>query len=104
MQNVYQASFGAANTPPKLAALICCELFASSPKGPASPISRYHLEWMRPRFGGATADIAAVAAEKAGDAGKARAHNVAAVALTENADPVRPQIAQARAFVEKSAR
>jgi tetratricopeptide (TPR) repeat protein len=47
---------------------------------------------------------AAAAAEKAGDAGKARAHNVAAVALTENADPVSPRIAQARAFVEKSAR
>ena len=42
-------------------------------------------------------------AEKAGDAGKARAHNVAAIALTENADPVRPQIAHARAFVEKTA-
>jgi hypothetical protein len=26
------------------------------------------------------------------------------VALTENADPVRPQIAQARALVDKSAR
>jgi tetratricopeptide (TPR) repeat protein len=47
---------------------------------------------------------AAAAAEKTGDAGKARAHNDAAVALTENADPVRPEIAQARAFVEKSAR
>ena len=31
-------------------------------------------------------------------------HNAAAVALTENADPVSPQIAQARAFVAKSAR
>jgi len=47
---------------------------------------------------------AGAAAEKAGDAEKARAHYNAAVALTENADPVRPQIAQARAFVEKSAR
>jgi hypothetical protein len=47
---------------------------------------------------------AAAAAEKAGDAAKARAHYAAAVALTQNADPVRPQIAQARAFVEKSVR
>jgi tetratricopeptide (TPR) repeat protein len=47
---------------------------------------------------------AAAAAEKSGDAGKARAHYAAAVALTANADPVRPQIAQARAFVEKSVR
>jgi len=42
---------------------------------------------------------AAAAAEKLGDTAKAREHYVAAVALTENADPVRPQIAQARAFV-----
>jgi Tfp pilus assembly protein PilF len=47
---------------------------------------------------------AAAAAEKSGDAEKARAHYAAAIALTENADPVRPQIAQARAFVAKSAR
>jgi tetratricopeptide (TPR) repeat protein len=47
---------------------------------------------------------AGAAAEKAGDAEKARAHYAAAVALTENADPVRPQIAQARAFVAKGAR
>jgi tetratricopeptide (TPR) repeat protein len=47
---------------------------------------------------------AAAAAEKAGDVEKARAHYTAAVALTQNAEPVRPQIAQARAFVEKSAR
>jgi tetratricopeptide (TPR) repeat protein len=47
---------------------------------------------------------AAAAADKAGDAAKARAHYTAAVALTQNADPVRPQVAQARAFVEKSAR
>jgi tetratricopeptide (TPR) repeat protein len=47
---------------------------------------------------------AAAAAEKAGDAEKARAHYTAAVALTQNAEPVRPQIAQARAFVEKSVR
>jgi hypothetical protein len=47
---------------------------------------------------------AAAAAEKSGDAAKARAHYAAAVALTENADPVRPQIAQARASVAKSTR
>ena len=47
---------------------------------------------------------AGAAAEKSGDAEKARAHYAAAIALTENADPVRPQIAQARAFVAKSAR
>ena len=46
----------------------------------------------------------AAAADKSGDAEKARAHYNAAVTLSENADPVRPQIAQARAFVEKSAR
>ena len=40
------------------------------------------------------------AAEKSGDAEKARAHYAAAIALTQNADPVRPQIAQARAFVQ----
>jgi Tfp pilus assembly protein PilF len=44
---------------------------------------------------------AARAAEKAGDMDKARLHYAAAVALTENADPVRPQIAEARAFVAK---
>jgi tetratricopeptide (TPR) repeat protein len=46
---------------------------------------------------------AAAAAEKSGDSTKARQHYAAAVALTENADPVRPQIAQARAFVATSA-
>jgi hypothetical protein len=46
---------------------------------------------------------AAAAAEKSGDSAKARQHYAAAVALTENADPVRPQIAQARAFVATSA-
>ena len=45
---------------------------------------------------------AAKAAEKLGDAGKARAHYAAAVALAENADPIRPEIAAARAFVAKS--
>jgi tetratricopeptide (TPR) repeat protein len=45
---------------------------------------------------------AAKAAEKAGDMGKARQHYAAAVALTENADPVRPEVAEARAFVAKN--
>ena len=45
---------------------------------------------------------AAKAAEKVGDAAKARRHYMAAVTLTENADPVRPQIAEARAFVAKN--
>jgi tetratricopeptide (TPR) repeat protein len=45
---------------------------------------------------------AARAAEKAGDMAKARQHYVAAVALTENADPVRSEVAEARAFVAKN--
>jgi Tfp pilus assembly protein PilF len=45
---------------------------------------------------------AAKAAEKVGDATKAKAHYAAAVALAENADPVRPEIAAARAFVAKA--
>ena len=45
---------------------------------------------------------AAKAAEKAGDLGKARQHYAAAVALTENADPVRPEVAAARAFVAQA--
>jgi tetratricopeptide (TPR) repeat protein len=45
---------------------------------------------------------AAKAAEKLGDAGKARGYYAAAVALAENADPIRPDIAAARAFVAKS--
>jgi tetratricopeptide (TPR) repeat protein len=44
---------------------------------------------------------AAKAAEKVADTANARQHYMAAVALTENADPVRPQIAEARAFLEK---
>src|SRR4051794_28722390 len=44
---------------------------------------------------------AAKAAEKAGDTAKARQHYMAAVALTESADPIRPQIAEARAFLAK---
>jgi tetratricopeptide (TPR) repeat protein len=47
---------------------------------------------------------AGAAAEKLGDSAKAQQHYGAAVALTENADPVRPQIAQARAFVATNAR
>src|SRR5713226_763200 len=42
---------------------------------------------------------AGAAAEKSGDSEKARQHYAAAVALTENANPVRPQIAHARAFL-----
>ena len=42
---------------------------------------------------------AAQAAEKAGDAAKARQYYAAIIALAENADPVRPEIAAARAFV-----
>jgi len=39
------------------------------------------------------------AAMKMGDAAKARQYYAAVVALTENADPVRPEIAEARAFM-----
>jgi tetratricopeptide (TPR) repeat protein len=39
---------------------------------------------------------AAKAAERSGDAARARTHYAAAVALTEGADPVRPEIAAAR--------
>ena len=45
---------------------------------------------------------AAKAAERAGDQGKARQHYAAAIALTENADPVRPEIAEARAFLARN--
>jgi tetratricopeptide (TPR) repeat protein len=45
---------------------------------------------------------AAKAAEKLGDTAKARAYYAAAAALAENADPVRPDIAAARAFVAKA--
>jgi hypothetical protein len=45
---------------------------------------------------------AAKAAEKTGDLDKARQHYAAAVALTEAADPVRGEVAQARAFVAKT--
>jgi len=37
-----------------------------------------------------------------GDTGKARQHYSAAVALAETADPVRPEIAAARAFMAKA--
>jgi tetratricopeptide (TPR) repeat protein len=47
---------------------------------------------------------AGAAAEKLGDSEKARQHYAAATALTENADPVRPQIEHARAFVATSTR
>jgi tetratricopeptide (TPR) repeat protein len=45
---------------------------------------------------------AAKAAEKMGDTAKARAHYAAVVALGEAAEPVRPEIAAARAFVAKA--
>jgi hypothetical protein len=45
---------------------------------------------------------AAKAAAALGDAAAARSHYAAAVALTEGADPVRPDIAAARAFVAKA--
>jgi tetratricopeptide (TPR) repeat protein len=45
---------------------------------------------------------AAKAAEKIGDAAKARQYYAAVVTLTENADPLRPQIAEARAFVARN--
>jgi hypothetical protein len=44
---------------------------------------------------------AAKAAEKLGDAAKAQQYYAAVVALAENADPIRPEIAEARAFVAK---
>jgi len=45
---------------------------------------------------------AAKAAEKAGDTAKAKQHYAEAVALAEAADPVRPEIAAARAFMAKA--
>ena len=45
---------------------------------------------------------AAKAAEKAGDLDKARQYYAAAVALAEEADPVRPEVAAARAFVAQA--
>jgi hypothetical protein len=45
---------------------------------------------------------AARAAENAGDTGKAKQHYAEAVALAETADPVRPEIAAARAFMARN--
>jgi tetratricopeptide (TPR) repeat protein len=45
---------------------------------------------------------AARAADKGGDAAKARQYYAAAVALAENADSVRPEVAEARAFMRKN--
>jgi Tfp pilus assembly protein PilF len=45
---------------------------------------------------------AAKAAEAMGDTGKARQHYAAAIALSEAADPVRPEIAAARTFMAKA--
>jgi tetratricopeptide (TPR) repeat protein len=42
---------------------------------------------------------AAQAAEKAGDAAKARQHYAAVVELAAEADPIRPEVAQARAYM-----
>jgi tetratricopeptide (TPR) repeat protein len=47
---------------------------------------------------------AGAAAEKSGDSAKARTHYAEAVALTENADPVSPAIAHARAVAAQGAR
>ncbi len=54
-----------------------------------------------PRRLGATIG-AAHAAEKAGDAAKARQHYANVVALAADADPVRPEVAKAREFVAKN--
>jgi tetratricopeptide (TPR) repeat protein len=54
-----------------------------------------------PRRLGATIG-AAKAAEKASDAAKARTYYAAVVAVAENADPTRPEIAYARAFMAKN--
>jgi hypothetical protein len=42
------------------------------------------------------------AAEALGDAAKARQHYSKAVALSEGADPVRPELAAARAFLART--
>ena len=47
---------------------------------------------------------AGAAAEKSGDSAKARTHYAEAAALTENADPVRPAIAHARAVAAQGTR
>ena len=51
---------------------------------------------------GATLGAGGQLYEKSGDAAKARQYYAAAIALTENANSVRPQIAQARRFVTRS--
>jgi Tfp pilus assembly protein PilF len=51
-----------------------------------------------PRRLGATIG-AARAAARVGEAATARRYYAAAVALAENADPVRPEIAEARTFI-----
>lgn len=45
---------------------------------------------------------AAQAAEKVGDADKARQHHAAVIALADKADPVRPEIVASRAYVAKA--
>jgi uncharacterized protein HemY len=45
---------------------------------------------------------AAKAAEKAGDAGKARQYYAKAVGLASDADPVRPELAAARAYLARN--
>jgi hypothetical protein len=45
---------------------------------------------------------AAQAAEKAGDAAKAAIHHATVVLLTQNAEPVRPEIAASRAYMAKA--
>ena len=45
---------------------------------------------------------AGTSAEKSGDPVKARQYYAAAVALADNADPIRPQIAKARGFLAKT--
>ena len=45
---------------------------------------------------------AAKAAEKTGDAGKARQYYVKVVGLASDADPVRPELAAARAFLARN--
>ena len=47
-------------------------------------------------------DSAEKAAEKAGDAGKARQYYARAVGLASDADPVRPELAAARAFLARN--
>jgi hypothetical protein len=44
---------------------------------------------------------AAKAAARVGESAKAAQHYAAVVALTESADPMRPEIAEVRAFVAK---